>query len=137
MRARAVMPAALAVALVAGCASSGSVDSSKDFRGEQRLVAATVEDLESAASDGDEGEICRELLARSLAGRLARAGRSCVQTVEDAIKDADSSDLTVRSVRINGTRATAAVKEDLGDADRVATVRLVKEGRRWRITTLP
>jgi copper chaperone CopZ len=137
MRARALPPAALAVAVVAGgCASSGSVDSTSDFRGEQRLVAATVEDLESAASDGDEGKICRELLARSVAARLARGGRSCQQTVEDELKNADGSDLTVRSVRVDGTRARAAVKEDLGDADRVSTVRLVKESGRWRLETL-
>jgi hypothetical protein len=138
MRARALTPAALTVALLAGgCASSGSVDSSEDFRGQQRLVATAVEDLESAASDGDEGKICRELASRSLARRLARNGRSCAQTVDDAIKDADSSDLTVQSVRIAGTRATASVKEDLGDADRTATVGLVREGGRWRLATLP
>jgi hypothetical protein len=137
MLARALMPAVLALGLLAGgCASSGSVDSSKDFRGQQRLVAATVEDLESAASDGDEGKICRELLARSLSARLARSGRGCAQTVKDAVKDADSSDLAVRSVRIDGTRATAAVEEDLGDADRMSTVGLVKEGGRWRIARL-
>lgn len=137
MRARALPPAALALAVMAaGCASSGSNDSTADFRGEQRLVATTVEDLQSAAVDGDEGKICRELLATSVADPLARGGRTCQQTVEDALKDADSSDLTVRSVRVDGTRATAAVKEERGKEDRVSTVRLVKEGGRWRIATL-
>jgi hypothetical protein len=137
MRIRALPAAALTLALLAGgCATSGSKDSSADFRGEQRLVAATVEDLQSAASGGDEGKICRELLARSTADRLARAGRSCRETVEDALKDADGSELTVRSVRVDGTRATAAVEEDRGDDDRVSTVRLVKEGGRWRLETL-
>jgi hypothetical protein len=137
MRARALPLVALALAVLAGgCASSGSKDSTADFRGEQRLVAATVEDLESAAADGDEGKLCRELLARSVVDRLGRGGRTCGQTVKDALKDADSSDLTVRSVRVDGTRASVAVKEERGRADRVSTVRLVKEGGRWRIATL-
>jgi hypothetical protein len=137
MRARALLPAGLALAaLIGGCATSGSNDSTADFRGEQRLVAATVEDLESAASDGDEGKICRELLARSVVDRLARHGRTCQQTVKDALKDADGSDLTVRSVQVDGPRASAAVEEERGDADRVSTVRLVKQGGRWRLETL-
>jgi hypothetical protein len=137
MRARALPPAALVLAVLAGgCASSTSSDSTGDFRGEQRLVATTVEDLESAASDGDEGKICRELLARSVVDRLARNGRTCRQTVDDALKDADTSDLTVRSVQVDGARASAAVEEDRGKADRVSTVRLVKEAGRWRIATL-
>jgi hypothetical protein len=123
--------------LAAGCATSSSSKSpSADFRGEQRLVATTVEDLQSAASDGDEDKICRELLARSVVVRLARGGRTCQQTVHDALKDADSTDLTVRSVRITGTRASARVKEERGKADRISTVRLVKEGGRWRIAIL-
>jgi hypothetical protein len=136
MRARALVPAVVALALLAGgCASSTSRSSARDFRGEQRLVASAVEDLQSAASDGDEGKICRELLARSVVVRLAGRGRTCPQTVNKAIKDADSSDLTVRSVRVSGARASAAVKEERGKADRVSTVRLVKEGGRWRIAT--
>jgi hypothetical protein len=137
MRARALLTAAAALALLAGgCASSGSRSSARDFRGEQRLVATTVEDLQSAASDGDEGKICRELMARSVVARLAGRGRTCPQTVKDALKDADTSDMTVRSVRVNGARASASVKEERGKADRISTVRLVKEGGRWRIATL-
>jgi hypothetical protein len=68
--------------------------------------------------------------------RLAQAGRTCQQTVKDALKDADTSDLTVRSVQVDGARASVAVEENRGRADRVSTVRLVKEGGRWRIATL-
>jgi hypothetical protein len=138
MRARAVLLALVPVALLAGgcTTSSSSKGSTTDFRGEQRLVATTVEDLQSAASDGDEDKICRELLARSVVMRLARGGRTCQQTVHDALKNADSTDLSVRSVTISGARASARVKEERGKADRISTVRLVKEGGRWRIVVL-
>ena len=59
--------AAIVAVAVGGCAAqTTSDDSSGKFRGEQRLVANTVEDFESAASKGDQDQICRELLAKAL-----------------------------------------------------------------------
>jgi hypothetical protein len=127
-----------AAATAAGCApqTSSSSNSTSRFRGDQRLAAQTVEDLEAAASDGDYAKICRDLLARALAERLAQAGRGCDTAVEDAVKDADSSDMTVQSVRVDGDRAAARVKLETGKKDRAATLQLVREGRRWRIAGL-
>jgi putative lumazine-binding protein len=129
--------ALLAVLAVAGCApqSSSTNDSAGDFRGAQRQAAQAIEDLESAASDGDQAKICRDLLSRALAGRLASSGRSCPATVDEALKDTDSFDITVESVRVNGERATARVKLETGDDDRRATISLVREGNRWRIAS--
>jgi hypothetical protein len=131
------LAAAVALAVTA-CAPSttSSSNSVSKFRGEQRLVAQTVEDLQAAATDSDEAKICRDLLARSLADRLARAGHGCPATVDGAVKDADTLDMTVESVRVNGDRATARVKLETGTKDRRATLALVREGGRWRIAQL-
>ena len=124
-------------AAAAGCQpTSTSSDSAGKFRGDQRLVAQTVEDLESAAGDNDEAKICRDLLSRALAGRLAQGGRSCTASVDEAVKDADSLELSVESVRVAGDRATARVKLETGKTDRRATLQLVRESRRWRIAGL-
>ena len=74
---RTLLPLAAIVAVaVAGCASqSTSNDSSGKFRGEQRLVANTIEDFESAASKGDQDQICRELLAQPARRPVHRARR--------------------------------------------------------------
>jgi hypothetical protein len=130
--------AALAAALAAGCSptTSTSSNSTSKFRGDQRQAAQTIEDLESAANDGNETKICRDLLSRSLAGRMARNGAACAQTVEAAVKDADSVGMTVEQVRINGDRATARVTLERGDKDRVANIQLVREGGRWKISAL-
>jgi predicted lipid-binding transport protein (Tim44 family) len=131
--------AAVAVAaLAAGCQPQSSTrgDSAGKFRGDQRLVAQTVEDLQSAAGDGDGAKICRDLLSRALAGRLAQGGRGCAASVEAAVKDADSVDLTVESVRVSGERATARVRLETGARDRRTTLQLVRENRRWRIASL-
>ena len=126
--------AALALA-AGGCSSSGSGggDSSGDFKGAEHDVATTVEDLQSAGSKGDQDEVCSRLLAASLVDRLdARGG--CGKVVDAALKDVDTSDLKVTSVRITGTTATAAVTTDTGDHTKAATLRLVNERGRWRLS---
>jgi hypothetical protein len=127
--------AAIAAVAVAGCASkSTSNDSSGKFRGEQRLVANTIEDFESAASKGDQDQICREMLAKPLIATYAKRGGTCESAVDGALKDTDSFGLTVESVRITGTEATARVKADRGKNDVLRTINLVKEGTGWRIS---
>ena len=127
--------AAIAVLAVTGCASTTtSNDSSGRFSGEQRLVANTVEDFESAASKGDQDQICRELLAKPLVATYAERGGTCEKAVDGALKDTDSFGLTVESVRITDGQATARVKADRGKHDVLRTINLVKEGAGWRIS---
>jgi hypothetical protein len=125
-------------ASLAGCtASRSNTDSSSDFKGANALVASTIEDLESAASKGDEGEICGQLLAARLVDRLSARGKDCGTVVQDALDDTDTSNLTVESVRITGDSAVARVKAETGDRDRIETVGLVRERNRWKIARLP
>jgi Putative lumazine-binding len=134
----ALLAAALALAVTAaGCAPqrSSTSDSVKKFTGDQRAAAQTVEDLESAAQDGDEAKICTQVLAKALADRLAAAGNGCASAVNAAIKDTDSLDMTVEAVRVNGDRATARVKFETGKNDRRGNVALAREGGRWRIAS--
>jgi hypothetical protein len=135
---RSLLAVLVAAALVvAGCGGQqSSQDTSDRFRGQQRLVANTVEDLQSAAEDSDEGKICRDLLARALADRLARGAGGCQATVAAALEDSDTNELDVRSVQITGERATARVRMETGDRDRVTQVALVRERNGWRIAEL-
>jgi hypothetical protein len=127
--------AAIVAVAVTGCAAqTTSNDSSGKFRGEQRLVANTVEDFESAASKGDQDQICRELLAKALVAQYAEHGGTCEQAVDGALKDSDSFGLTVESVRIADAQATARVKADRGKKDVLRDLTLVKEGPGWRIS---
>ena len=122
----------LAVAvLAAGCApqQSSSSDSVTKFTGDQRAAAQTVE----AAGDSDEAKICNQSLSRALAGRIAANGRGCGPGVDAAIKDTDSTDMTVEAVRVTGNTATARVTYETGKKDRTGTIRLVREGGGWRI----
>jgi len=129
---------ALAVLLPACASGSGSSNSAEDFRGDQRAVATIVEDLEDAASNGNQDEICRDLLAPALVRRLSSAHGGCPAAVDTAIKNADTFAIDVQSVRITGNTATARVKLEVGDRDRTSTIGLTRPrpSAGWRIDRL-
>jgi hypothetical protein len=132
-----VLAAAVALAGCAGAPSSGSSSTSK-FKGDERLVANTVEDLESDTRprSTDTGKICRDVLTSALAKQIATSGGTCEKGVDSALKDADAYQLTVQKVVIDGTTATARVKTETGDRDRVQSIALQKVGAGWRISRL-
>lgn len=138
MRRVPVLLAVLATVVLAGCGGTGSknTDSAKDFSGEQKAVATTIEDLQAAAKDRKGAEICADLITAELRDAISQT--DCPKTVKDAIRDTDQADLTVKSVTITGDKAVAQVQEKLGDnKKRTATLKLEKAAGRWRIAELP
>ena len=134
MRPTVALIALLAALTLAACGSAGT-DSSSSFEGQDRDVASTVEDLQSAAADDDASKICRTLLAKSLLDQIG-AGDACQKAVTTALDAADTTALKVESVQVNGTNATARVKSGTGDASTTRTVRLTREGSNWKIASL-
>jgi hypothetical protein len=122
-----------AAGLATGCGATGS-KSASDFSGVKKDVAGTIDDLESAARKSDEGEICSNLLSSSLIQAFRSTGKSCTSAISDALDDADTFAMTVKSVTVTGTTATAVVdskKKPTND-----TFKLVKQGGRWKIESL-
>ena len=140
MRCAAITTALVALLALAGCAGGTSnKDSSNDFSGEKQQVASVVEDLQSAAEDSDERAIC-DLLTGALRDAVTKGSEAatCRAGLEKALKDTDQSDLTVKSVTIDGTDASAVVRAKLSDSkSRDTTVKLHKLGAAWRLATLP
>jgi hypothetical protein len=132
----------LAAALLASGCAGASKDSTKDFQGEARQVAVTIEDYQDAARKSDEEKICNDLLAPDLVRAIEAAGKggrgSCPDHLKDSLRDVDSFEITVKKVDVSGTRATATVKSEGRDEDRTDTMTLVKAGTppRWRIATV-
>ena len=136
--------AVVAVALGAGCGPRSTADSSSKFKGEQRLVANAIEDLQDAGQRREASTICSELLAADLVRKIRRAAgggrKTCAQHLKTSLDDADDFELTVKGVTISGKTARAVVVSgSSGSKDRrTETMRLVKEGRpgRWRVASL-
>ncbi len=124
-----------------GCAASGttSSDSAKEFSGVQADVAKVVDDLESAAKKRDGKKVCNEILAPALLKTFS-ASRTCKSVVDDNLSDADLFGMTVTSVQVNGTTATAVVESDTGkdDAKQKNTFTFVKDSAAngvWKISS--
>jgi hypothetical protein len=118
--------------LAGGCGASGSKDSSKKFRGAEKVVASTVEDIQSAGRKGDAAELCNRYLATSLVKAIRTSGRrDCEATLKQSLKDVDAFDLQVvdKGVTISGPTATVKVKSDAGTGTRIDTLTMVQEPR--------
>lgn len=130
---------ALLVALPLALSACGqtSKDSASDFTGDQKAVAQTVEDLQTASKKHDGKKICTSLLAPALVAQIKTASKgACDTVVKKALDDADSDELQVQKVTITGTTAAAVVKSEAGDQHRTDTLKLVKDGGAWKIATL-
>ena len=131
--------ALLSVLALSGCAAqsgSTSSDSTKDFTGPQKAVAATVENLQQAAKDRKGTTICADLITAKL--RDAISATDCPDLVHHTIRETDDIDLSVKTVTITGDKATAQVKEKTGEsASRTRTIEFENTAGRWRISALP
>lgn len=132
---RAVAAICLLALAVTGCGTAAS-DSAKDFKGDEQKVAATVEGLEKAARDDEPGKVCTTLLSGALLATLKKQGTECVTAVKDAFDDADTFDLAVDDVNINGDKATAKVTSGRGSSEKSDTLDLVLDGTNWKIVSL-
>jgi hypothetical protein len=144
IRAAALPPIVLAVALMApgACGSSTSSDTSK-FSGASKDVAQAVYDLRDAVSKRDENKICDTLITPQLRTQLAalavssKRGTSCADELKNSLQDIDSTDLTVQTVNVTGTTATATIKTKVTHgASPVDTLHLVDD-HGWRLSQLP
>jgi hypothetical protein len=134
-------------ALLAGGCGGASEDSARDFSGEQKQVATTIEDLQEAGRKRDAEEICSRFLSTALVENIKANGkRTCESTLDESLKDVDAFELEVvkKGVTVAGDTATARVKSASGTDDRVDTLQLVKEPRRtggktvqvWKLNSL-
>ena len=140
MSARALVSLAVLAVALAGC--TAQKDSSDKFVGAKRPVAQAIEDLQSAGKKGDAKKICKDLLAASVVNRI-KTTKPCDKVVKQQLDDADTFELTVVSVSLDGaksgsgaTHATARVKSRENGKDRFDNFTLVKEAGRWKIQSL-
>ena len=137
MTARATIALLCAPLLATGVAACGAnTVSTSSFKGEQQKVAQTVAHLQSHATALEAKKICKEDLAAANVARLNTASGGCKQAIESQLKQIDSFETTVQSVQINGATATARVKSVNGGKKGVQTVTLVKEGGKWKVSSV-
>src|SRR3954451_22064927 len=133
MRRTALAAAVLALTFSA-CGTSAPRQESKFKNSDQAAIAKLVDDLAAAGRAKNAEKICTEILAKQLVDELKSAGGDCVQEMNRAIKDASDYDLQVDDVKVNGSTATARVRQ--GKTKKIATFSFIKEKGGWRASAL-
>ena len=123
------------VIAIAGCGAAPK-DSAQDFQGDERAVAAVVEQLETEARHDNPDKICATVLSDKLITTLQSQGTNCRTAVKEALRDTDQFDLTVDDVNISGQSATVKVTSGRGGNKKDDTLTLVREGGGWTISAL-
>jgi Putative lumazine-binding len=131
-------PAALfCVPLLAlGVTACSSATSSSSFKGEPHEVAQAIANLQSEAAAGEAQKICDDLLSSSVTARLSPAHGGCTQALKSQLTEVDSPELTIGSIQLHGTSASATVKSVYAGKSRVSMMSLVKEDGKWKISKL-
>jgi hypothetical protein len=123
----------LVVPALAGCGAASSSNNAKDFKGDQKAVAQTIDDFGSAVRNNDEKKICTDLLARARVASLDATPQKCTGAVNDQLDAAGDTKLDVKAIRVTGNRATATVVSKVDGNDRTQTLSLVNENGSWRL----
>jgi hypothetical protein len=131
----ALLCATLLAICLAACGAASSVSTSA-FKGEQQQVAKAVARLQSHATALEAKKICSEDLAAARVSKLNTAPGGCKHALESQLKQIDSFETTVQTVKVSGDTATAQVKGVVGGKKGLQTLTLVREGGKWKVSSV-
>ena len=128
----------LLAAALSACATTATTSSS--FKGEQHAAAQRIANLQSAATAGEAGKICKQLLSR----RARRASERLGRRLPAGDQEAARRDRQLRSHRAVGEARRqrrhadrdGRVKSIYAGKNALSTLTLVKEGGAWKISGL-
>jgi hypothetical protein len=121
-----------ALALAGGVTACAETASTSNFKGESHNVAQTVSNFENDATSLDQKKVCENDLAAVLTTRLRSVG-GCQTVLKSQLREIDALTMSIESISVNGTKASARVKSTFSGKSRVATLTLVKEGSKWKV----
>lgn len=125
--------ALLAGAIALGaCGGGGDGDEASGLAEE---AALTISELERSIAGGDYEHVCGELLSAGV--RRQAGGGDCAAMLERTAAGVRQPKIEVRAIRIDGAEAVVDVVTTARGQARVPdTVRLVREGGRYRVSSL-
>lgn len=130
------LAATLATLLALGLGACGSTVSSSSYKGASKEVAQRISDFQSDLTGSEEQKLCSRDFARAVRTRLQTAGATCVAALKKQLGAISDYELSVKSIAVNGTSASARVSSTWSGKRQTTTMRFVKEGGAWRIAAL-
>jgi hypothetical protein len=135
--ARASVAVLIATGGLAGLAGCGDGKDAKQAPGPEAQVRTVVRQFGAASAKKDYQTICDRLIAKSLSDNVEELGLPCELAFKQGLGAVKGATLRVRTVRVQGTKAFAAVHTTaVGQAASDDTLELVKTGGTWRISSL-
>jgi hypothetical protein len=131
-----VLAAVAAAVALAGCGGSDDDDehAPPPVSSDQRAILEMIDALQTASRQGDAATICGDIFTDSLARSIRKASRrSCEKEVAETLVSPDAQIAVGRQIDVDGSRATATVRDQSG---KTSTVSLVKTGDHWRIARI-
>ena len=133
MSARAPTAAAAAVAATLAIAVSAAGCGTSD----EHKVRDTLARYQRATARQDYDALCNQVLAPALISRLAQVGLPCDQALRIGLGTVRNPRLQVLKIKVTGVLALALVRSSAtGQPTATDTIRLTKNGDRWRISSL-
>ena len=131
------MPAPRRVTLLAVLALGAPLAACGEGAGDERAVRDTLDRFAKAVGDKDYQVLCDELLDPSLIEKLQASNLPCEVAMQTGLEDVQQPSLTVRRIKVDGTRASATVRTTAkNQPPSEDDVQLVKRDGKWRITRL-
>jgi Putative lumazine-binding len=122
-----------ALALAVGVTACSGTTSTSSFKGESHEVAETVSNLTADATDLNQQKVCDNDLAATLTTRLGGSS-GCQANLKKQLREIDALSLTIKSIAVNGNKASARVQSTYSGKNRTSTLLLVKEGPHWKVS---
>jgi hypothetical protein len=123
-----------APALALGLSACAATVSTSGLKGEAKAAAETIKDLQSNVTAGEQKKICEDDLSSEVVKRLAASSGGCQEAIKKQLAEISAVELSVESVQVSGTSATAKVKSIYSGKKTISTMTLVKEGKKWKIS---
>ena len=126
--------AATGCLLLAGACGGDDGPNAKRFDGDQKDVAAVIDDLQSASRENEPERICDEVFASSLSKAIAKeTGTSCPKRVEGLLVSKDAT-YKAEGVRMTGKDKAVVNVSDKAGSSSVLFMSKTDDG--WRIARI-
>ncbi len=124
--------AALCPLVLAAC---GTTTSTAGFKGTEHDVAQTIANLQGDITAGEQKKICQNDLAAGVVERLGGLA-GCEKAIKEQLPEIDNTELEVKSVKLEGSKATAVVESVHAGKKRLTNVTLAEEAGTWKIVSV-
>jgi hypothetical protein len=121
---------------VGGCSLTGATSASTgSFTGAQGQVAVALNLLSSDASGANAKDICEHVFDTAVVKKLGNT-TTCTTDVTAQLKTIGDFTLTIKTIIVNGSKATATVQTEDNGTKVIKTVLLHQQSGSWRLASV-